>query len=262
MSKTTKVEVDNQQPIRTQNRANDTVKDEENIFPPNITLYTVDNSILKYLSQRIKPVVNQSGVAINVPIIYGDPERWKSAQRDGVLRDSIGKIQLPIIMIRRSNMEKQRAISSPVNNYYERTFSTGWDRRTPYDRFNVVNGITPSRVYYDTTAAPDYYVITYKCLIWTEYMEQMNKIVENISFESDDFWGEQNAYKFRAFVKSFTHTTELPTNADRVIRTNFDLVVYAYLLPDTLLDVGNHRSPLIRPRYAVKKVVTFTEVDD
>lgn len=262
MSDITNVEIDNQQTIRVHSRADDTVVDPGNLVPPIVTLYTIDGTILKYLSERIKPVVTQNGTLINVPIMYGDPERWKSAQRDGVLRDSIGKIQLPMIMLRRSVMEKMTNINSPINNYYERTFSTGWNRRTPYDRFTVTNNIHPSKVYYDTTATPDYYKITYKCLIWTEYMEQMNKIVENISFESDDFWGEQNAYKFRAFVKSFTHTTELPTNADRVIRTNFDLVVYAYLLPDTLLDVGNHRSPLIRPRYAVKKVVTFTEVDD
>lgn len=262
MSDITHVAVENQQTVRVQSRAQDTVVDPGNTVPPIITLYTIDGTILKYLSERIKPIISQDGSAIAVPVMYGDPERWKSAQRDGVLRDSIGKIQLPMIMLRRSNMEKQVAINSPINNYYERTFSTGWNRRTPYDRFSVTNNITPARVYYDTTATPDYYKITYKCIIWTEYMEQMNKIVENVSFESDDFWGEQNAYKFRAMVKSFSHTTEVPTNSDRIIRTTFDLMVYAYLLPDSLLDVGNHRGPLIRPRYGVKKVVTFTEVED
>lgn len=257
----TSVEVDNQQSVRVQNRANDTVVDEGNRVPPVVTLYTIDGTILKYLSERIKPVVSQNGTLVNVPVMYGDPERWKSAQRDGVLRDSIGKIQLPMIMLRRNNMEKMTTINSPINNYYERTFSTGWNRRTPYDRFSVINGITPAKAYYDTTATPDYYKIIYKCIIWTEYMEQMNKIVENVSFESDDFWGEQNAYKFRAMVKSFQHSTEVPANSDRIIRTQFDLIVYAYLLPDSLLDVGNHRGPLIRPRYGVKKVVTFTEIE-
>lgn len=262
MSDITNVEVDNQQSVRVQNRANDTVVDKDNILPPTVTLYTIDSTILKYLSQRIKPLISQNGAVVNVPVVYGDPERWKSAQKDGAMRDSIGKAQLPMIMIRRATMEKMTNINSPINNYYERTFSTGWNRRAPYDRFSVVNGIKPNRVYYDTTATPDYYKIIYKCIVWTEYMEQMNSIVENLSFESDDFWGEQNSYKFRTMLKKFEHTNELPTDGDRVVRSSCDLIVYAYLLPSSLLDVGNHRGPLIRPRYAVKKTVTFTELDD
>jgi len=235
-----KIVNDNQQTQRVQNRADDTTND---------------------ASDRIKPVVTQNGNQVNVPIIYGNPERWKSAQRDGVLRDSIGKVQLPMLLIRRTAMKKT-GINSPVNKYYDRTFYTGWNRRTPYDRFNLVNGITPSREYYVTTAAPDYYEFTYKCMIWTEYMEQMNAVVENISFESDEFWGEQNSYKFRTIIDSFEPLTELPSSNDRVVRTQFDMTVYAYLLPESQLDVGHNRGVLTRKKYGVKKVVTFTEIED
>lgn len=253
-----KIVNDNQQTQRVQNRADDTTND---AAPIKVTLYTVDNAIIKYLSDRIKPVVTQNGNQVNVPIIYGNPERWKSAQRDGVLRDSIGKVQLPMLLIRRTAMKKT-GINSPVNKYYDRTFYTGWNRRTPYDRFNLVNGITPSREYYVTTAAPDYYEFTYKCMIWTEYMEQMNAVVENISFESDEFWGEQNSYKFRTIIDSFEPLTELPSSNDRVVRTQFDMTVYAYLLPESQLDVGHNRGGLTRKKYGVKKVVTFTEIED
>ena len=253
-----KIVNDNQQTQRVQNRADDTTND---AAPIKVTLYTVDNAIIKYLSDRIKPGVTQNGNQVNVPIIYGNPERWKSAQRDGVLRDSIGKVQLPMLLIRRTAMKKT-GINSPVNKYYDRTFYTGWNRRTPYDRFNLVNGITPSREYYVTTAAPDYYEFTYKCMIWTEYMEQMNAVVENISFESDEFWGEQNSYKFRTIIDSFEPLTELPSSNDRVVRTQFDMTVYAYLLPESQLDVGHNRGVLTRKKYGVKKVVTFTEIED
>lgn len=253
-----KIVNDNQQTPRVQNRAEDTTDD----FPKiTISLYTVDNAIIKYLSDRIKPVVTQNGNQVTVPIIYGNPERWKSAQKDGVLRDSIGKIQLPVLLIRRTAMKKSE-INSPINKYYNRSFYTGWNRRTPYDRFGVTNGITPSREYFVTTATPDYYEFTYKCMIWTEYMEQMNAVVENISFESDDFWGEQNSYKFRTIIDSFEPLTELPSSNDRVVRTQFDMTVYAYLLPESQLDAGRNRGMLTRKKYGVKKVVTFTEIED
>jgi len=252
-----KIVNDLQQTLRVQNRADDTVNDSPAI---KITLYTVDNAILKYMSNRIKPIVTQNGTQVKVPVLYGDPERWKSAQRDGVMRDSIGKIQLPMIMIRRTSMKKSM-INSAVNKYYDRTFYSGWNRRTPYDLFSVTNNITPSREYFNTTATPDYYEFTYRCMVWTEYMEQMNSVVENISFESDEFWGERNNYKFRTIIKGFEPLTELPNTSDRVVRTQFDMTVHAYLLPESQLDVGGNRGLVTKKRYGVKKVVTFTEIE-
>jgi hypothetical protein len=249
--------VDLQQQKAVQDRANDIPLGST----PNIavTLFTIDNTILSHMNKRIKPIVTQNGNEVKVPVIYGDPERWKSAQRDGVMRDSIGKIQLPMIMIRRTGMKKS-IINSPVNKYLERTFETGWNRRTPYDQFAVKNKITPNREYLVTTL-PDYYEITYRCMIWTEYMEQMNSVVENISFETDQYWGEQNNYKFRTSVKSFEPLTELPTSEDRVVRTQFDMTIYAYLLPENMLDKQNNRTLTTRKRYSIKKVVTFTEIE-
>ncbi len=253
-----KIVNDNQQSPRLQSRADDTQNDSPKI---KVTLLTIDSAIINYLSNRIKPIVTQQDTQVQVPVIYGSPERWKSAQRDGVLRDSIGKIQLPILMLRRTSMKKTD-INSPVNKYYDRTFYTGWNRRTPYDRFALTNNIVPSREYFNTTAAPDYYEFTYRCMVWTEYMEQMNNVVENISFESDEFWGEPNNYKFRTIIKSFEPLTELPNTSDRVVRTQFDMTVYAYLLPDSQLDVGHNRGVVTKKRYGIKKVVTFNEIEE
>lgn len=252
-----KMAIDNQQSPRLQNRADDVQTDAPSV---KITLVTIDEAILKYIQNRIKPIVTQQGVQIQVPVIYGTPERWKSAQKDGILRDSVGKVQLPILMIRRTSMKKTKT-NSAVNKYYDREFYTGWNRRTPYDQFSVINNITPSREYVNTTASPDYYEITYKCLVWTEYMEQMNSVIENVSFESDEFWGEPNEYKFRTIIKSFETLSELPNTSDRLVRTQFDMTVYAYLLPESQLDAGRNRSPVSKKRYGVKKVVTFTEIE-
>jgi len=257
LSEPVKVVNDNQQTPRLQSRADDTQSDSP---PIKITLVTIDSAIIKYLSNRIKPIVTQQGTSVQVPVIYGSPERWKSAQRDGILRDSIGKIQLPMLMLRRTSMKKT-ANNSAVNKYYDREFYTGWNRRTPYDQFSVINNITPSREYFNTTASPDYYELTYRVLVWTEYMEQMNTIIENISFESDEFWGEANEYKFRTIIKSFETLSELPNTSDRIVRTQFDMTVHGYLLPDSQLDAGRNRVPITKKRYGVKKVVTFTEIE-
>lgn len=226
--------------------------------PVTVGLYTIDNGILKYLQEKIKPVVTQDGKQIKVPIIYGNPERWKSAQRDGSIRDKNGKLLLPIIMLRRTLM-KQNTINSPVNKYQQYTFKTKWNARNVYDRFSALNNIVPSQVYH-SSVVPDHYEFQYEAMIWTEYMEQMNKLVENISFESNEYWGEDNNYKFIAKIDQFEQITDLPTNNDRVVRSKFSINVRAYILPESALDKNGNRGATTTLQYSPKKVVFDTEV--
>lgn len=226
--------------------------------PLDIGLYTIDNAILKYLQTQIKPVVTQDGKQIQVPVIYGNPERWKSAQRDGSIRDRNGKLLLPIIMMRRTTMKKN-SINSPVNKYQTYVFKTGWNSRNIYDRFTALNNIVPSQVYH-STMVPDHYNFSYEAMIWTEYMEQMNKVVENISFESNEYWGESNNYKFITKIDQFEQITDLPANNDRLVRSKFTIDVRAYILPQSALDKNGNRGATTKLVYSPKKVVFDTEI--
>jgi hypothetical protein len=235
------------------NRGEDTKSVEGVSAPLSIGLFTIDSAILKYLQTKIKPVVTQDNKQIQVPVIYGNPERWKSVQKDGAIRDKNGKIQLPIIMMRRSGMKKN-SIYSPVNKYQRYVFKAGWNSRNIYDKFAVLNGITPSEIYH-TSMVPDHYEVTYEVMVWTEYMEQMNKLIENISFESDEYWGEDNNYKFISRVDNYEQITDLPLNSDRLIRSKFSINVRAYILPDSALDKNGNRAVTTRLAYSPKKVL-------
>lgn len=224
----------------------------------NLGLYTIDNAILKYLQTKIKPVVTQDKKQIQVPVIYGNPERWKSAQRDGSIRDRNGKLILPIIMMRRTTMKKNQT-NSPVNKYQTYVYKTGWNAHNIYDRFTALNNITPSEVYH-STMIPDHYDFTYEAMIWTEYMEQMNHLVENISFESNEYWGEGNNYKFLAKIDQFEQITDLPANNDRLVRSKFTIDVRAYILPQSALDRNGNRASTAKLVYSPKKVVFDTEI--
>jgi len=226
--------------------------------PVSIGLETVDAAILKYLQTKIKPVVMQNGKQVQVPVIYGNPERWKSAQQDGSLRDKNGMIMLPIMMIRRTSI-KENKINNPTNKYQNYLFKTGWNSRNIYDRFAAVNRITPSEVYHSATM-PDFYDISYDGIIWTEYMEQMNKLIENISFESNEYWGEDNSYKFIAKIQQFDNKTELPANNARLVRSEFSIDVKAYILPQNMLDKNGNRTTATKLQYSPKKVVFDVEI--
>lgn len=251
--------LNNQQSTEYQNRGLDTKSDNAD-SPVMVTLMTIDDTLMKYLQNRIQPIVSQDGKSIKVPIIYGNPERWKSVQKDGVLRDKFNKIQLPIIMLRRTTMKKSK-VNSSVNKYLEREFETGWNKYNPYDRFAAVNGIKPVKQYI-TTVTPDYFDITYECMIWTEYMEQMNRLVEQVSFEDDEYWGERGRYKFRTEIREYKMDTTLPAVQDRLVRTSFNLNVHAYLLPERVLDKYNKIKQSSQNAYSIKKVVSFTEIEE
>jgi hypothetical protein len=252
--------VDNIVPTENQNRGYDT-KTESADPPITVTLMTIDETLIKYLTGRIEPIVSQDGKSIKVPVIYGNPERWKSVQKDGVFRDNRGKLQLPIIMIRRTGLKKNLQQNSPVNKYLEREFETGWNKYNPYDRFAAVNGIKPVKKYI-TTITPDYFDLTYECMIWTEYMEQMNRVIEQVSFEDDEYWGDRGKYKFRTRIDEYKTDTTLPNVQDRLVRTTFTLNVSAYLLPERMVNKTGQIMQTSQERFSVKKIVTFTEIEE
>ena len=242
----------------TYNRGNDNKFVSGTGIPVEVGLYTIDSAILKYLQNTIKPVVTQQGKQIQVPVIYGNPERWKSAQQDGSIRDKNGMIMLPIMMLRRKSI-KENKINSPINKYQSYTFQTKWNSRNIYDRFTALNRIVPSQAY-TTTIIPDFYDINYEAMIWTEYMEQMNTIVETVTFESNEYWGEANNYKFIVKISQVDNTTELPGNDARLVRSQFNIDVKGYILPKSAITSAGKRAATSAVRYSPKKLVFATEI--
>ena len=152
-----------------------------------VSLEDHDAVIKYYFENTIKPTVIQNGTRISVPIIYGSPERWKSVQSDGVYRDKEGKIMAPIIMFKRDTLEKNRSLGNKldgnkVQNY--QVFETRFNQKNQYDRFSVITNRQPSKEYI-MSVIPDYVTLTYSCAIFTDYVEQINPIIEAILDRSD-----------------------------------------------------------------------------
>jgi hypothetical protein len=62
------------------NRGNEVSFKNDTTKPLVIGIQDIDESIMYYFNEVIKPYVIQNGQRINVPIIYGNPERWKAVQ--------------------------------------------------------------------------------------------------------------------------------------------------------------------------------------
>lgn len=212
------------------------IKRDDKVKNHYIGLYDIDECIQYYFDNVIKPSVDDGDEYVRVPMIYGSPERWVSVQKNGFFRDQQGKIQIPVIIYRRTSVAKNRTMSNKLdanNPHFHYTFQKQYNKRNRYDNFAAVNGITPSTENYNIVI-PDFVTLTYECIIWTEYVEQMNKIIESVNYAEDAYWGDPEKFKFRTLIEDFSQETELEADADRTVRTSFTIMMEGYVIPDAL----------------------------
>lgn len=201
-----------------------------------IGLRDIDETIVYYFNNVIKPSVIQNSNKIPVPVLYGSPERWAAVQKDGFYRDKNGKIQTPLIMFKRESIEKNRSLGNKLdannpNNFG--IFQKKYSKKNIYDRFGTLSNRDPVKELYGVII-PDYVNITYSCVVFTEYIEQMNKIVESINFASDAYWGDPERFNFRAMIDSYTTATELNKGQDRTVKTTFNISMMGHIVPDSI----------------------------
>jgi len=207
---------------------------DDTVKPLSIDLEDLDWAIMYYFQNVIKPSVSQNGERIDVPIIYGSPEKWKSFQKDGYYRDLQGKIMAPLIIFKKNNIEKNRNLTNKLDaNNPHNIAITGqsYSKQNAYSKFNILNNIKPEKTYY-ASVVPDYLTITYDCVIFTYYNDQLNQIIEAVQYASDAYWGDPERFKFRAHIDSFPITTELSDNNERSVRSAFTIKLFGYIVPD------------------------------
>ena len=222
--------------IDNNNRGQHTSFKGDTVKPIYIGIEDIDNSILYYFENIIKPFVVQNNERIPVPVIYGSPERWKSYQKDGYYRDNNGKIMAPLIMFKMESMEKDRSKTNKLDANNPNNYSINSKKYSPkntYDNFSVLNNKKPETTFY-ATVVPDYIVLNYNCVIFTNYAYQLNKLIENIQYASDAYWGDPERFQFNARIDSFGITNEINIGEDKIIKSTFNIKIKGYIVPDNI----------------------------
>lgn len=235
------------------NRANQ-IKHEKGDVKQSITLFDIDYSMMRYLEDVALPTLEEGdGNVVKIPVIYGNSERWNGARREGVYRDIKNKIQLPMMMIRRTSVAKDEAMPL-INRHLSYPTVTKFNKNNRYDRFTILNNTKPSYVMYDI-AMPDYVEINYDCMVWTSYTEHLNKVIEYLTYTTD-YWGEKDRFKFRTQIADYNVINEVGEGAERINRVEFTLNVKAYLLPEKF-----DGEATTKKSFSTKRVVVSTETD-
>ncbi len=218
------------------NRGNQISYKNDNVKPFSLGIKDIDEAIFYYIKNVIKPTVMQNGISTDVPILYGDSEKWFQTQKKGFLRDQKGDILSPLILIKRNAINKERLTNKiDANNPHNfQVLTKTYNKNNAYDKFNLLNNFSPKKQFY-ATIIPDYVTLTYDVIINTYFVEQNNKIIEAMNYASDSYWGDPEKFKFRARIDTFANSTEIRNGAERIATTSFSLKLYGYIIPDTYI---------------------------
>ena len=248
------------------NRGTELKRDTDDLKDVSISLMDLDSAIMYYFTEVIKPTIVDNGETVKVPVMYSSPERWYAIQKSGFMRDSKRQIILPVIAFRRTTLEPNTTIPvdkiDPENPRLQYTFERTWTDKNRYDNFTLQTGFTPQKEYYNV-AVPDYMILNYDFIIWTHYIEQMNKIVERINWSAGAYWGEPNKMRFRTNIESWTDTTDV-SDRDRIVKSEFSISLNGYLLPEefnSMITTKKYLTPtkLIQTTETVGNIDNVTE---
>ena len=216
------------------NRGKQLRRDKDEIKNISNQIIDMDSAIMYYFNEVIKPTVTENKETIKVPVMYASPERWVSIQKQGFMRDKRQQLITPLIVFKRTGMQKNENIPTnkiDANNPKNfQTFTQKYSQTNRYDAFSAQLGITPNKEHY-SVVMPDYITLNYEFIIWTSYIEQMNKIVERINYTNGSYWGEPGKMRFRSKIESFSDASEMDAQ-ERLIRTNFTVEMYGYIIPE------------------------------
>jgi hypothetical protein len=236
-----------------QNRAYEISEKKDGDKDFTIGIKDVDEALMYYFNNHLKLSVVQNNSKLTVPVIYGTPENWKSVQRDGYYRDQNEKLMAPLLMFKRSSVTQNRDLGYKLDGnqvYNVQLFKKAFSRRNIYSNFNILNNRVPETKYV-VSATPDYITVEYECIVWTYFVEQMDKLIESLNFASRSYWGDPNRFLFYSSIESFQDSITYDIGDNRAVRTNFTITLNGYLIPDTL----NKKLATPSNAYGISRVV-------
>jgi hypothetical protein len=138
--------------------------------------------------------------------------------------------------VARNDLSGQGFPHDVKNRFVDVVRNNKWGKENQYDRFSVQQGVQP--VFENiVTGMPNYSDITYEFVLWTNFIEQMNPLVESFLDQSHTYWGNTTDNKFICTIDSVSDASEMDQAGERFIKSTFSVTTKAYLLPEYLNSV-------------------------
>jgi hypothetical protein len=145
---------------------------------------------------------------------------------------------------------KNEVLKNEGNQWiFERKYSS----KNKYTPFDVLTNTKPIKEYY-AMDIPRYIHITYDIICWTEFLEQMNDLVEQIMFFNGTAFGDTQKFPTMISAPSFELSNDM--GSDRFVKAKFQFTTKAYLINED----ARNRTTIQKLTPANKVVVSFTEI--
>jgi len=243
------------------NRADQVRRDDDVIRSPKRTIYDIDYSIKWYIDNEIQPQIMSDQTLIPVPVIFANGEKADNVRRLGYLRDEKGKLQSPLIMLKRNSVQERDSYKTlDVNRQFPGNQIIYRQRYSKRNQYEADPFPTPSRQPANSQEIyvidiPKYVTLEYELMLWCDFSTQMNDLIEQIFPYNRYAWGNEGN-KHHVTMGSFSFETVNTTGEDRLVRATIPLTVLG-----TLLSGQETRVETIRKMYSIKKVSFDTIID-
>ena len=256
-------------------------------YIPGSTLKDIDQAMYNYFDTTVDMSIEINKVPTKVKTIFASGERWALVRKRIPLRDDDGKLILPLITIRRTDINRtteqvglpgdlnelvvKRKISPKNPNYqniineigltHQKNVAVYGDKKSDAEGTRRVSAATkrtftgvlykgkeirpeelrPTNIYeIYSIDFPDFLIVNYEVVIWTQYMSHGNKINESI-FKSFDWKNsikldtDKGHYYVAIVDPSISNQSNESDFSDqeRVVRSSFNVKVFGYIFGDS-----------------------------
>ena len=225
------------------------------------TIETIDLAIYKLINEDFDLHTKTNTGFKKVPVLWMSPERAVNS-KDKDIRDSVGKLKLPLITVDRTSFNKdpqfkggwqahifpdtagprgyrkhQRLVHRKIAQAPTRKFASSksgqFNGQQNYPRDN-------KKIVYEETYAPipTWVNATYTIRLRTEYQQQMNDLVTPFATRTGNInalFAEENGHRYEVFIEGdYTQGNNVSNLAEdeRAFETTITFKVLGYLLGD------------------------------
>lgn len=225
-----------------------------------IPIQKTDETLLRYIRQVISPTIEgYNNQQIIVPVIYNGAERWVQVRRRNYLVDEKGNVLYPIISFSRTSIKlKDNKIVNKIWYSGNRNFieiQNRYSKDRPFDTLDARNGNIEKTSYFNLML-PIPITCNYEFQIYTETHIDMNQILESFFLHQNKWW-IIDGYRIKTQFSDFSHTIEIQTNEQRLIKCNFSITTESTLFPKSYQNL-----PPIEQKKPTKNITSDLNLDN
>ncbi len=238
------------------------------------SIETIDTGIFNWVDNTLDLTTKTNQGLIKTPVIWLGSERAFQVKNNKELRDSAGKLKMPLITVNRDSMTKDPSFKGVVQaNLIEKTDYKGGTSLTIMKRIKQdktrnfanadksreiknVDGTGPSdnkKIVYQeiTIPIPTYVTVMYTVTIRTEYQQQMNELIQPFITRTgglNSFLFSQDGHRYEAFIQqdfSYNKNTTNLGEEERMFETKVSIKVLGHLVGE-----GHNRT---KPKITIRE---------